>query len=80
MLGEAAHHSGHVLPCGPSARPARPPARIGRRRRPGLEHVDAPVDAARSSVAAGKGDGGQRLKAHAELGRRDFLCRGGVLA
>ena len=46
VLGEAAHHSGHVLHAVP-ARDLHDHRRIGRRRRPGLEHVDAPVDAAR---------------------------------
>ena len=51
VLGEAGHHARHVLHAVP-ARDLHDDRRIGRRRRAGLQQVDAAVDPARRSVAA----------------------------
>ena len=55
VLGEAAHHAGHVLHAVP-ARDLDDDRRIRPGRRPGLQHVDAAVDAAGRAVAAGEWD------------------------
>jgi hypothetical protein len=53
VLSEAAHHPGHVLHPVP-ARDLDDERRVGGWWRPGLQHVDPPVDPSRRTVAAGE--------------------------